>query len=189
MQAVVLSQKDYSVSWKHRGGRPTSQEEFEGLLRAYYQSVDANSPADPRAFLAYTEHQDICEARLLLVAVTGEPLDNSKPVSVRDPLHAGWPDLAAKMAKRELQGVLCQRFVSSAVVKLQGASIPAADTEYLHRLGYYGYVGVNPKFSTPSFSLTMTDPQKEGFAKTSEAAPEVASRLAIPLWVQAAAKL
>lgn len=182
MQAVVLFQKDYSVAWRHRGGRPLP-DELANLLSGYRDAVQSEIPADPRAFLAFVEQEDLKEAKLLLEAIKGQG-DQGSPVTVRTPLTIGWPDLAEKMASRERQGALCQRFVSSAI-----AALPASKDEIFKRIGYFGYVGVNPKFSSPSFSLTMTDPQKEGQSKTSEASPAVACRIVIPRWATVASKL
>lgn len=187
MQAVVLHQKDYSVSWKARGGQPT-EAELQALATAYEVALKAHKAASPREFLAHTVIQDRREAWFLVVAITGSVPTAS--VSVRDPLSMGWPDLAAKMSGREAQGVLSQHFVNAMVQKLQNMQSDGVDLQFAQQLAYYGYVGVNPKFSTPSFSLSMTDPQKEGsHSKTSETSPEIAAKLITPLWARANAKL
>jgi phosphoenolpyruvate carboxylase len=175
MQAVVLFQKDFSVSWAFRGGRPSAAD-FAALAKAGAEAIAKGVAAKPREFLAYVESQDLEEARYLVLAIAGV---DRQPTSTRDPLKIGWPDLAEKMIARERQGELSQHLLIHAAKAMKSPQ----DT-ISHRAAYFGYVAVNPKFSTPSFSLTMTDPQKEGSAKLSEASPAVASRLSLPLWAR-----
>lgn len=173
MQAVVLFQKDFHVSWTLRGGRPL-QAEFTGLVKAASDAISKGKSTTAREFLAFVESQDLAEARFLTLAITGV---DREPSSTRDPLLLGWPDLAEKMIARERQGALSQHLLLRAAAEIRNNQSKTA-----HRAAYFGYVAVNPKFSSPSFSLTMTDPQKEGSAKLSESSPAVASRLSLPLW-------
>lgn len=183
MQAVVLFQKDYHVCWSLRGGRPTMPGEMASLAATCRRLLSEGKPASPRELLAMIELQDQREAALLLTAITGREPHQS--ASVKDPLISGWPDLASKMSAREAQGALSQLIITNAARTLRDEG----ETPFRRRLAYYGYVGVNPKFSTPSFSLTMTDPQKEGHAKTNESSKAVATLLMVPLWARSQAKL
>ncbi|CUF39763.1 phosphoenolpyruvate carboxylase, putative [Bodo saltans] len=175
MQAVVLFQKDFSVSWALRGGRPSSTD-FEALARAGAEAVAHGTAAKPREFLAFIESQDLEEVRYLIIAITGE---DRRPISTRDPLTVGWFDLADKMVARERQAKLSQHMLLRAIKAMSDPQNTLAQ-----RAAYFGYVAVNPKFSTPSFSLTMTDPQKEGSEKLSETSPAVSARLSLPLWAR-----
>lgn len=199
MQAVVLFQKDFSVSWALRGGRPATDKEFKALAKAGADAITRGVVAAPREFLAYVETQDAEEARFLIIAITG--VDRT-PTSLREPLMLGWADLAGKMLARERQGDLSQHLFLKAVEGMRrrdggGDAATAGHTSRFadddssaeamakRRGAYFGYVAVNPKFSTPSFSLTMTDPQKEGSSRTlSESSPMVAARLSLPLWAR-----
>lgn len=176
MQAVVLFQKDYDMSWSYRGGRPTAVEHTQ-LAEQCRAALAKGVPAAPRQFLAYMEQQDIAEAQLLSQAITGLP---SQDPSIQAALLVGWPDLAGKMAARARQSVLAQVWVHQAVDSLNQNGTHPADRDAL--LGYFGYVGVNPRFATPSFSLTMTDPQKEGGWKGSVGYAQVSKYIVVPTW-------
>ena len=181
MQAVVLFQKDFNVAWGSRGGRPASDEEHRALVAEHAACVAANKPAPPRAFLAYVESEDRAAAAMLLESITGVP--PAGPTSLEQPLAVGWPDLAHKMAFRARLSALAQLFESQAVMRLREGAQPPA-TPHDAAIGYFAYVGVNPRFSTPSFALTYTDPQKEGKLGVVETSPEVRQRMAVSLWAR-----
>jgi hypothetical protein len=56
--------------------------------------------------------------------------------------------------------------------------------EDLRRLAYFAYVGTNPALSSPNFSLTLTDPNKEdGLPLLSEKNPAIQDKMPNPAWL------
>lgn len=196
MQAVVLFQKEFGVAWALRGGEPSAAERTQ-LLAEYLAAQASGRPATARQFLARIEQNDSIEARLLVEALTGKaPQDDAVPLQM--PLRVGWKAVADAMAFRRRQSELAQLTEVTACLAIKalagksnitatkgaaaaGDATTAAASVLAHRLAYFGYVGANPKFSTPSFSLTMTDPQKEGHTLLSEQAAR--SRIVLPQWM------
>mmetsp|Transcript_55614 Transcript_55614/g.120074 ORF Transcript_55614/g.120074 Transcript_55614/m.120074 type:complete len:972 (+) Transcript_55614:56-2971(+) len=187
MQAVVLYQKDFDVAWGHRGGVPTASERAQ-LEEEYQASLRKQQPASPRAFLAHIEANDMREARYLLEALTGEDhSSNGREVDLCEPLQTGWPQLARSMEYRRRQSGMATMFENEAAALFAALKSDSPPLELSQELmAYYGYVGANPKYQTPNFSLTMTDPQKETATRlVEEALAESESPLELPAWISA----
>jgi phosphoenolpyruvate carboxylase len=176
MQAVILHQKDYDMAWMKHGRRPT-EEEAESLALAY----NPTAVNEPRVFLAALEKADHREAMLIYEAITGE-----KPapgISLKAPLEAGWPNLAEQMDHRERQSEWAKLMEVYCINKIKKCHedrehIP----DWLRELAVHAYVGANPTYSSPSFILTMTDPQKEGKEQLSERNDRIEASLKMPQW-------
>lgn len=176
MQAVVLHQKDYDMAWMKHGGRP-EEGEAERLALAYNPSA----VNEPRVFLAALEKADRREAALIHEAITGEK--PAPDITLKTPLEAGWPNLAEQMDHRERQSEwakLMEVYCINKINKCHDEHQPIPD--WLRELGYHAYIGANPTYSSPSFSLTMTDPQKEGKLQLSERNERIEASLAMPQW-------
>jgi phosphoenolpyruvate carboxylase len=186
MQSVVLFQKEFGVAWALRGGEP-SKDERAKLLEDYLAAQKECRPATARQFLARIQLNDTIEAALLVEALTGKPQDPAT-TSLTMPLRVGWSAVAEAMEFRRRQSELAQitEVTACQAIKALLAAKAAQDSNQLavaQRLAYFGYVGSNPKFSTPSFSLTMTDPQKEGHVLLNEASAQL--RIVRPQWMLA----
>ena len=181
MQAVVLCQKEFAVSWAIRGGVP-SEDERGKLVEEFQKWEKAGRPGGAsvpsvRSLLAYLEDADGEEAAYLIDALTGI-LPETKNAKLYEPIKVGWPNLYKSLEVRKHQSALSQAMQIRNMQRInKGEQEPALKT-----LAYYGYVGTNPKFSSPNFSLTMTDPQKEGGKMLSENETSVHSRLRLPKW-------
>lgn len=190
MQAVVLWQKDFPAAWALRGGEPSQSERLR-LVEEYLQlqQKKGGGVATPRQFLARIELNDHVEAALLVEALTGVPAP--KDVQLRDPLEIGWKSIAATMHFRRQQSALAQVVETDSCLMIQQLTRQLAQQKedislkqalaVQERLAYYGYVGANYKFSTPSLSLSATDPQKEGNLLLGEEATQ--KRIQRPLWL------
>ena len=182
MQSVVLFQKEFGVAWALRGGEPSPAERAE-LLKGYLAAQNECRPATARQFLARIELNDSIEASLLVEALTGQSQDPAK-TPLQRPLEIGWKSVAESMQFRRQQSELSQVTEVAACLALR-ASDPKSEARAINeRLAYFGYVGSNVKFSTPSFSMTMTDPQKEGNVLLNEAATH--GRILRPQWMSRA---
>jgi phosphoenolpyruvate carboxylase len=176
MQATVLHHKDHVHAWNLRGGVPTSDERKELLSR--YRDNGYNAP---RVFLAKLEERDNREATILFHAISGQPIPDS--CSLKLPLEYGWPAVAKQMDFREEQSRFSKVVERLMAVKLTSSNIPPDEKEkktieWAKRMAYYAYVGANPASTTPSFSMTMTDPYKEGKTKLDQKVD-----LPLPFWI------
>jgi phosphoenolpyruvate carboxylase len=184
MQAVVLWQKDFEVAWALRGGRVPPREVRMKLASEYMEAQQRKYPATAQQFLSRIEINDHIEASLLVEALTGRQPASPENVPLTSPLEIGWPDVAASMHHRKLQCALSQLFETKACIEIHklektGGMEPAQG--FWRMLGYFGYVGANTKYSTPSFSMTMTDPQKEGNVRVTMS--NVEQRIHRPAWM------
>lgn len=186
MQATILHHKDYRNAWKLRGGVPT-EEERRDLLQRYRE----NGYNPPRVFLAKLEERDHREAALLYHAITGNSIVEFCQLKL--PLEAGWPGVASQMHTREEQSKFSKVVERIAAEKIAIATQSQIESdknkigatpehlEWLKRIAYYSYVGANPALTTPSFSMTMTDPYKEGKTKLDQLLD-----IPMPLWIDIA---
>jgi hypothetical protein len=188
LQATVLFQKDYTMAWKIRGGVPGYLERQQ--LEAAWVEKGYNPP---RVFLAHLEKLDHKEAFFIAEIIARRRMDG--PVGLKDPLLMGWPELAQQLDARERQSRVAKRLELKAIRRINMAKITAraqgndvGEISYpadLRTLAFYAYVGVNPSWSSPNFSLTMTDPTKDDGQKLlSEKNPAIQAHLPKLAWAK-----
>jgi len=96
------------------------------------------------------------------------------PCPIKRPLEAGWPQVAQQMEDRTERSHFSNVVEQTMAIKIASGK----ETEFNRRAAYYSYVGVNPACTTPSFSMTMTDPYKETKALLNNPV-----ELPLPLWI------